>query len=273
MHIPRTAGTALRLALQEEFPGRRLLVAGAREMASAYERDERALHELRRRARDAQAVLCHFSHGFAELLGIRMRYLSFVRDPVQRVVSHYKHLISHLQSPVYGIPLGALSLQDMLCKQLIPSNLMTRKFAGIRPEGTDWQSIAQGGRGHGAVFIGFGLPHEVWTGQASHADDLREHDANNDTALLQSAMQNLQSDFLFVGLTEKLTEQLAFLQQQLGWQAPPQAPRINSSEGLYGEQLDSDTLQMIRRYNQLDMQLYEFIRSQPDGRFLNIGLL
>lgn len=91
MHIPKTAGTSLRVALGQCFE--------RAEQAYLYEStdldgaiDPRAFHDLPEpeRAR-LRFVMGHFGFGIHESIPGPARYVTMVRDPVDRVASIYYH--------------------------------------------------------------------------------------------------------------------------------------------------------------------------------------
>lgn len=88
IHIPKCAGTSFRDVLKRWF-GQDLLHIDAQ--------DSQALaRTIARRAAPPRAVTGHFVYGVHEQLAGRPRYVSLVRDPLERFVSLYKHARSNL---------------------------------------------------------------------------------------------------------------------------------------------------------------------------------
>ena len=88
LHVPKTAGTALRRVLAEQYGPDRVL-----ELYHGIGADD--VERLRRmEARDWQqvrAVAGHMEYGIHELIPFPVRYVTMLRDPVDRIVSHYSY--------------------------------------------------------------------------------------------------------------------------------------------------------------------------------------
>lgn len=102
VHIPKTAGTSFRLALDEAFPGRTAYDYAPRapetsEAVREHVYGKRDLTALRERliADDVQVLggHVHFAR-YAEIFPPE-RVITFVREPVSRVVSEYEHACRH----------------------------------------------------------------------------------------------------------------------------------------------------------------------------------
>jgi len=81
----------------------------------------------------------------------------------------------------------------------------------------------------------------------------------DDWSVLKEAVANL-AHFEVVGLTERMNESVAWLAQRLGWPTCPTVPRLNVSTNV--STVDDATRAEIRRFNRLDLELYELVRSQ-----------
>lgn len=100
IHIPKTAGTSFREGLKRQF-GRRLLTDyGDRPLSDSISdrwRRLKTLMKVRSRADDLvanyDAVHGHFIATKYFPLGDRAVFCAFFRDPVERVVSHYRHVL------------------------------------------------------------------------------------------------------------------------------------------------------------------------------------
>ena len=81
--------------------------------------------------------------------------------------------------------------------------------------------------------------------------------------MLSDAKTNIKQHFLLVGLTDKFDETLFTLQRLLMWknQGPHPKKNINPQKPSQHSLTDKE-LATIKKYNQLDIQLYKFIKSQ-----------
>jgi hypothetical protein len=98
VHIPKTAGTSLRVGLEQALGARLLLDYGDRPLARSVEDDARRARsaaEVRadpdRLVRDYDAVHGHFLASKYLPLGERARFAVFLREPVTRTLSQYRH--------------------------------------------------------------------------------------------------------------------------------------------------------------------------------------
>ncbi|QEL15996.1 sulfotransferase family 2 domain-containing protein [Limnoglobus roseus] len=88
MHIPKTAGTTLRFIVEQQYrPGNLYpIYPGHREQLDVF-------HAFARRQLP-RAVMGHFRFGLHLRLAPLSRYVTFFRDPVDQVISHYNHLLN-----------------------------------------------------------------------------------------------------------------------------------------------------------------------------------
>jgi hypothetical protein len=173
LHIPKTAGTSVRLALQNVIPDdRQICLYNKDKCISAQE-----LAQLSQAAKERLwLVVGHYSYGIHESFEMPTRYVTVLRDPIDRVVSEYYHHKT-LATNMHGrIVEGQLTLRDYLDDPEMPlENRMVRKIAGQRAP-------------RGKV----------------------------DDAMLQVAIENLERDFEAVLLMESMDRGMARLEEVFG---------------------------------------------------------
>lgn len=273
IHIPKTAGSALRAALEFEYPGRALMVISGMENIKLYDGDQAMIDKIRRRASKAEVWFSHFSVGFGDLLDLDCVYLAILRDPVSRVVSHYRQLLKLNISPVNTLIENHFSFRDMISKGIIPGNLMVRKLLGERPEIATWDQIEKGGRAYAANFCGFSFPVEAWTGEDDKVLARLDQAPDNNPAWLEQVIATIHSQFAFVGRQEALDEQVKILGEHLNWDPGMKIPQVNVGSKKFPVELDDDLRQLIEEHNQLDRQLYDYISALPNGYWMNDSLI
>lgn len=224
VHIPKTAGTAVRTLFERRFDSERLALLYDRPPGMPLTQ----FLEVPQFARDRfQAVVGHFAFGLHHFITKPVRYITFLRDPVERVVSLYYHNVHrasrhHDQIHAEGIDLGRF-VRDRVSYQV--ENSMTQFLAGI-------EHVAGGDR---RVFRN-GCPDRM----------------------LDLAKQNLVDWFDLVAITERSEESFALLARHLGLAERP-APRANENRERPDVQaIDGKVLDEIRRINELDVELYRF---------------
>lgn len=129
VHIPRTAGTTFAAVLRDNFPN------GVRSLGNAFRSsggfDSRLLRRLDDAAvltRNAQVLVGHVHFGIRDRLPSDARYITFLRNPVERTLSHYYSLVRLSRRkalPGDGSLNATLSAGDV-----IYDNLQTRMLCG-----------------------------------------------------------------------------------------------------------------------------------------------
>ena len=85
---------------------------------------------------------------------------------------------------------------------------------------------------------------------------------------LESAIKNLNEDFWFVGITEKLDDGIRTIFSMMGWCDPGTIPRRNSTKPS-SETFSDALLEDIRQRNWADIKLYECAKELYTTRFSN----
>ncbi|MFO1060843.1 MAG: glycosyltransferase, partial [Dongiaceae bacterium] len=139
LHVPKTAGTSLLVALRRHLRQDELL--------EYYENQPgKSFAEIRPRAARARLVYGHASHGIHQGLGVAPRYGIILREPVARVRSLYHYMARDPQSEHHDRFRQGLSLADFVELRLTNQtrNHMTQIAAGIESDVLDeavlWQA-------------------------------------------------------------------------------------------------------------------------------------
>lgn len=139
MHIQKTAGTAFRDAILGNYATAQTALIYPNPPGIARKKFRLMPEEQRR---DLRFAIGHFKFGIHEELGQPYEYVTILRDPVQRVISNYRHLCRNGST---SATLESL-LESGAAMEL--DNLMTRFFCGqegIYPAGSvdqDWYERA-----------------------------------------------------------------------------------------------------------------------------------
>ena len=140
LHIPKTGGTSLRLALMAAFrPGEALAIYPGDQFGLAVgELDE--VPPVQRQM--FRMMMGHTSFGIAEYLPGTVEYVTILRHPEARLRSNYRHHLSDRPLfPVGGVhyPISIV-VQRGLAEEF--DNLMTRVLAGVSTEAVPLGSIS-----------------------------------------------------------------------------------------------------------------------------------
>jgi hypothetical protein len=218
LHIPKTAGTSLREIVRRNYPGDRCVFV--------YSLEPAYLQTLQRDVERAEAIFGHFSFGFHDLFGVEARYVTVLRNPIDRVVSFFRHEAQHDDNEYYRQIADGMTLIDLLrseqCHQV--NNHMVRIITG-------------------------------------HMDFSTTHDVR----LLRQAEANLESHFDAVGITEQMGKTVELIGDRLGWARRSKVERLNVDLDSPSFVLDEATRAEIVRFNTLDLELYRGVARRFPG--------
>jgi GT2 family glycosyltransferase len=266
IHIPKTAGTALRDALTQGDHAS-TMVLSPRSLMQCYDGTTAARARVRDRARNTDLWFSHFRRGLGDLVDVPCWYAAVLRDPVERIVSHYKHLQDVL-SPLHGTRLAGLPLRTLLEIGVLPANLMSDMILGGRPETVTWQQLSAGPRLHNASFCGFSLPQSVWLGQHDDLDpDSETLQATKVTTTLDEVLNAIDTSFAFVGRQDVLIEHGKALGHHLGL-GETALMEVNVGTAWAEHEVDELDLEAIHEYSALDIALWEHVCSLDEGCIL-----
>ncbi|MFL6353027.1 MAG: sulfotransferase family 2 domain-containing protein [Bryobacteraceae bacterium] len=219
MHIPKTAGTAFREAMIGNY--KHSQVAYVYPHPPGFLVSNLGLLPLEQRAR-FRLVMGHFQYGIHEFLPQEYTYVTIVRDPVERVISHYNYL-RQTQPDIVSEGGSTLSLPEMLEGQRTANidNLMVRCFSGL-----DKNDVRPGHLDQGAYDL---------------------------------AIDHLRTKFKFVGYQDRADEAYTALQKQFNWKDRGSLAVVNQGERSSAT-VDEATRRIIERFNKWDCRLYSKIR-------------
>lgn len=215
LHIPKAAGSTLHPVLERHYNKhvRHTIQPGRAEDFKNLPTDE-----LRR----IRLLKGHMPFGMHEYLIGRSRYITLLRHPAERVVSHYYYV-----------------------KRRPPHYLHHHIANGM--------SLAE--------FASAGLSGEMDNGQvrllSGHDQDIPCGECSRD--LLDTAKRNIEEHFAVVGFTERFDESLALMAIELGWNWTPYYLNRNVTQDKpVPKQIDPVAFKAIEQVNPLDFELYEW---------------
>lgn len=176
----------------------------------------------------------HIPYGVHEYVDGPFAYFTFLRDPIERTLSHYYYLREEDSHPLSEqLRENKLTLDE--CIELKVDKMMfnphTRLLSGV------WYDPPPG-------------------------RCTVEH--------LEMAKENLRRHFKVVGLTERFDESLILLKRAFKWKRVHYATLNVTSERPSKDELPSTTLSAVESANRMDMELYsygqELFAEQMSGR-------
>ena len=218
IHIPKTAGTTLGVLLRHYY-GDAFLGIQTNVAVDAERTRKRVARKLGRR--HARAIKGHFTVGVSDLFPADACFVTLLRDPIDRTLSHYHQVVSR-GSPWRPdwLPPGSPELTLAECLQprsYVPDNLQTRMLCGL----------------------------------VSPWDELPPN-------ALERAKQNLVERFAYVGTAERFNEFLSLLNVELGWPTVAYKAARTHSGRPRAEDLSAEELRQVEEANLLDRQLHAY---------------
>lgn len=212
VHIPKTAGTTINTIIRHLYPTKQLY-----KFHPAPESIQR-FHALPRHRREAlRLVYGHIDFSWQEILPPDTRFFVFLRNPVERAISHYYHLRRAVADPLHQRAKTSSLLQWVsTCGILEMDNGQTRRLAGEMD-----------------------LPY----GEVS-------------SLTLERAKANLANNFAVVGLTERFEESQILLSHEFGWPLNRYNAHNVADNRPHRNEVTPEILRAVEYSNRFDMELY-----------------
>ena len=167
----------------------------------------------------------HLYFGLHPFIPRASTYITFLRRPVERVLSFYYYARSTPDHYLYPLlTTERLDLKTLLAREVTLElrNEQTRLLAG-----DEWED-----------------PQRVVT-----------------RAALEQAQANLRTHFRVVGLLEEFDASLLLLRRAFGWHLPFYVKENVTKEKPDNISLDTETRRLVEDANSLDLELYEYARN------------
>lgn len=218
LHIPKAAGTTLNHIIERQYPKIHMYDIYGVNVYSSIE-EFKNLSEAKR-----ESILClkgHMYFGLHVYLPQPCAYITLLRDPVERIVSHYHYV---LRTPTH-----------YLYKQVKSQNMTLDDY------------------------VSSGISPELTNGQARLISGVREEwDSPSD--MLEMAKRNLHKHVDVAGIAERFDESLVLMKRRLGWRWIYYRKQNVRPNRLHNITLSKNTLRQIQKSNEKDLELYAFAK-------------
>jgi hypothetical protein len=222
LHVPKTAGTILNSIFNQRY--KRAEIHEIYEPEQKEKKDNFPKLSLEERA-SIKLLRGHDVVGLHEYLPGSSTYITVLRNPIERIISHY--------------------------------------YQVLRNPNTDLQKIVVSKNLSLEEYVSSGILEELDNGQVRLLSNMHPDFGNCSLEMLQQAKDNIKEHFFLVGTQEKFDEFLLLLAKKLNWQGFPFYLKQNvaSNRQAY-ESISSAALKVIEKYNELDLALYEFVQQE-----------
>ena len=226
LHIPKAAGSTLQSILLKLYdPGDLCLIYGKKGTRGMEEIEKIKDYPEPERMR-IRVLVGHMKFGLHSYLRQPATYITFMREPVARIISHYFYTLNYPGHYLYDrVMENRMDLKDYVESGLSDEldNGQTRLLSGIG------QSVAFGGC---------------------------------TPEMLETAKKNIREHFSMVGLSERFDETLLLMKNMFGWKTPYYQKINVGRQKMPREKISEDTLAAIRKYNEWDIRLYAYAKER-----------
>ncbi len=244
LHIPKTGGTSVGGMIARSFPQRLICPAGHWDYIVRLP-EEQLL--------GFQVFLGHYSACLSRFLDKPLNVFTFLRDPVERTLSHYGFIRTDRTHPFFEAA-RTRTLLEFVRDPLTRPNIENYQARYVADLGLDPSAIAP-----------------VFAGRDPARFELHMHIDEQSLKvpagkLYEQAMQSLNS-FFFVGTTENLDGSVRRLSALIGVDLGPPLHANVTEHRITQDQLDRETLRAIREATEIDFALYERARMLESAKW------
>lgn len=220
VHIPKTAGTTLHKVISHQYAKSQIFIHHDAEGPPSAELAARI------EAQGSEVIIGHFSVGLHKFIP-SLRYISCMRDPVARLISHYHHA---LHDPSH----------------YLHSDAKSRTLLG---------------------YVSSGLSGELTNGMTRLLAGLSDfHGKQVDESVFALAASNLETLFDTIIPCNRFDEGLLLLSRDLNWKKPFYLRRKVGRYAYDANPPDESTLRAIEEQNHYDRRLYDLCIARFDQR-------
>ncbi len=217
IHIPKAAGQTLKLIINRQYKKSKIFSVDGANVDESVEIFKK-LPEVRRR--EIRVLMGHINFGLHSYFLQPATYITMLRNPVDRIISHYYYV---LRTP-----------NHYLYNQVTSHNMTLDEY------------------------ITSGISMEMHNGQTRLLAGIN----GNSQELLEVAQKNLQKQFACIGISERFDETLILLKRYFKWRNIFYA-KINVAKTRPNkEDISKDTLDLIKKHNELDIYLYRIVKNE-----------
>jgi hypothetical protein len=237
LHIPKTAGSTLNKIIDHQY--KRAATFTRHPYYPKELNDEfKKLSEVERGR--IKALKGHMFFGLHEYLSQLSTYITLLRDPVERTISHYYMILENPMDIFHKeVTSNHMSLKDFVCSDL-SDRIVTLK--------------------NGQTKLLAGMEADAAVNFEKRSSDI-----------LELAKINLKEHFIVAGLQERFDENLMLLRRVFKWRNVFYIRMGGDKPRPKKKDIPRETLNIIEKYNELDIELYKYAKERFDEQVLQQG--
>lgn len=228
LHLPKCGGTTLNRIIEWEYHPLRIFSVDPIFFLWSFKKVNRWPKD---RLAQMQVFKGHMPFGLHRKLPQPATYITFLRDPIDRVISAYYFARNYKLHPKHR-QVSRMTMEEYV--RTWPNHNVQTKLLSGRPYTGDF------------------------------------HAGECDSAMLEAAKENLATHFSLVGLTERFDECLAVLKIIFGWDIAQYAD-FNVTKRPRSNNLPSSIVDLIAERNKFDVALYEHVVPRFEETLVNYG--
>jgi hypothetical protein len=248
LHIPKTAGTSFTDFIKSQF-------APFESNSSTY--IEHLIKTPPEEVAKYKLIAGHFLYNVDDFVKRELVYITMLRDPVQRTISHFAQIRRSPGHRGYDVIKSQSLLEFVRDPQAqLYANLQTRYI------GLDTNFFELAASFDNTLYQRFDLQQPA---------DPHSPNGYLDPTLLERAQERM-SKFAFVGIAERFDESLELLSATFGWVPPVASKVINfGTNRPHEDEVSQEVIDVIRENNKLDIALYEMGKQMFVERYNQIA--
>ena len=230
LHIPKSAGSTTQSIFKKQYKKDALFIPS----------NNPDLDEVAREiAQNENIKLCfgHIDFGLHEASNVGCKYVTMLRDPVERIISHYYYV---KRQPNHYLHDEAFRKNDLSLEEYVRCGLSTELNNG------QVRVVVGAGGFHRNLYTKYDVPYGAcapW--------------------MLEEAKANIDQHFIFCGIQDRFDESLILMSRHLNWKKGIGYASKNVTHGRKTTLDISDSvIEEIKKYNYLDIQLYEWVKDK-----------
>lgn len=249
LHIPKTAGNSFFNVMRRQYPSSRRY-----ELNMDWDHRQKDIDNFVSldddKKRNVSYIGGHIHYGFHRFIPQPSVYVTFVRNPVDRFISHY-YFIKNSNFEILKMKLESIANPTAYESNALSFLRLTENSRNTLEDFLDLN-----------IDLGtINLQTRMIGGFIDPANITPPFDSLPSEAV-QIAKNNIKSDFPVVGLVENFDESLLLLRKVFGWTNIFYVTHNKTRSRLTVDQVNSKTRKRIESECKLDIELYDMIRTR-----------